>query len=139
MFRSTRILAGATLAGALVLTAAAPAMAEDCFNASRSGQGNVSAGAHSSNWYSVSEFLHVITAGSGITDAQIAHAVEIVKADPRVPANFTVFYNSVHPGELASKMKEALATNGKGIDHSDDYGSPVLNAIIEDLFRSLGS
>lgn len=139
MFRSTRILAGTALAGALVLGAAAPAMAQDCFNASRSGQGDASAAAHSSNWYSVSEFLHIVTAGTPITEAQIAHAVDVISADPRVPANFTVFYNTAHPGELASKIKEALATNGKGVDHSDDYGSPVIPVIIEDLFASLAN
>jgi hypothetical protein len=141
MFRSTRILAGTALAGALVLAAAAPAMAQDCFNASRSGQGNVSAAAHSANWYSVGEFLQVVneTAPLGLTDAQIAHAVDVIKADSRVPANFTVFYNTAHPGELASKMKENLATNGKGIDHSDDYGTPILDIVVGDLFASLSS
>jgi len=50
-----------------------------------------------------------------------------------VPDGFTVFFNWQHVSELATKMREDLATNGKGIDHSDDYETPVFDAIFEDV------
>jgi hypothetical protein len=61
----------------------------------------------------------------------------VIDADPRVPADFTVFYNPQHPGELASGMPAANATDGKGIDHSNDYSTPVFAAIFQDAAIAL--
>jgi hypothetical protein len=127
-------IAGASVAAAS-LVLATPALAYDCFNASRSGQGNTSAAAGSGVWWSVPELLAGL---AGLSDAQIAQVMPVIAADPRVPANFTVYYNPAHPGELASKMTDANATNGKGIDHSDDYSTPVFDAIFQDVQTALG-
>lgn len=130
MRHSVRVATGITAAAVLALASAVPAMAEDCFNASRSAQGDVSAAAHSSVWWSVPEFLAVV---GHFGPDQIAQIMQVVDADPRVPADFTVFFNPQNPGELASGMPAANATDGHGIDHSDDYGTPVLAAIFQDV------
>ncbi len=62
----------------------------------------------------------------------------VVDADPRIPANFTVFYNRAHAGELASRMNSKNAGNGTGIDHSDDHATPVFAAIFQDVATALG-
>jgi len=117
------------------LVLATPALAEDCFNASRSAQGNASAAANSGVWWGVPEILSQL---AGLTDAQIARAMPVINSDPRVPAGFTVFYNPAHPGELAHDMPARLATNHRGIDHSDNYATPVFDAIFEDVAIALG-
>ena len=124
---------GAAVVAASLLTAT-PALADDCFNASRSGQGN-SGAANAGTWWDVPEILAVL---GGLDQAQIAKVMPVVTADPRVPAGFTVFYNPAHPGELAAPMPEKNAANGKGIDHSYDYATPVLAAIFQDVAVALG-
>lgn len=132
MNRTARTLIALTVPVALGVAAAGPASAYDCYNASRSVQG--STGASTSRvWYSVPEFLAFV----GLTQDQIAAAMPVIAGDPRVPAGFTVFFNDAHVAELASKMREDLATNGRGIDHSDDYGTPVFDAIFEDVMSVL--
>jgi len=133
--RIPRLVTTSVLAAAVFGATAAPAFAYDCFNASRSGQGNSAAAANSSNWWSVPEFL----AGPvGLSADQIAAIMPVINADSRIPANFTVFYNEHHVMELAQHMRDELATNGKGIDHSDDYSTPVFAAIAEDVISVLG-
>jgi hypothetical protein len=146
MHRSTRLIAGAALSGALVLAAAAPAMAYDCFNASRSNQGASSAAAHSGNWYSPTEFIAAAAPdilGRQLTSSELAAVSAAIAADPRIPSNFAIFFNTHHPGELAHKLSYALATNGKGIDHSDDVvvdssGTTLIDAVIQDAGAALG-
>jgi hypothetical protein len=128
MNRATRTLAALTVPVVLGVAAAGPASAYDCFNASRSSQGNTAA-ATSKNWYSVPEFLSFV----GLTPDQIDAAMPVIEADPRVPDEFTVFFNWQHVSELAAKMRDDLATNGHGIDHSDDYGTQVFDAIFDDV------
>ena len=128
MNRIARVTVALAVPLALGVAAAAPASAYDCFNTSRSSQGNTGAST-SKNWYSVPEFLTFV----GLTPDQIAAAMPVIEADPRVPDGFTVFFNWQHVSELATKMREDLATNGKGIDHSDDYGTPVFDALFEDV------
>jgi hypothetical protein len=128
MNRATRTLASLSVPLVLGVAAAGPASAYDCFNASRSSQGNTAA-ATSKNWYSVPEFLSFV----GLTQDQIDAAMPVIEADPRVPDEFTVFFNWQHVSELAAKMRDDLATNGHGIDHSDDYGTPVFDAIFDDV------
>ena len=128
MNRIARTLVALTVPLALGVAAAGPASAYDCYNASRSGQGTAGAST-SKNWYSVPEFLSFV----GLTQDQIDAAMPVIEADPRVPDNFTVFFNWQHVSEIAAKMRDDLATNGRGIDHSDDYETPVFDAIFEDV------
>ncbi len=135
MWPIKRTVAVAAVALGVTLSTAATAFAEDCYNASRSSTGNTAAAANSGVWWSVPEVLADL---GGLTPDQIAKVMVVVNADPRVPANFTVFYNPAHPGELASKMNPKNASNGKGIDHSDDAATPVLAAIFQDVAVALG-
>lgn len=118
-----RSLAVAAAAVAAVLGAATPAFAQDCFNASRSDQGNAGA-AHSKSWVTV-------------TVADFAHSPEFPPGtDPDCfvaywsshggPASFTIRSNKTI-GEGSSNPNLA---NGKGIDHIDDaYGQLLGEAI----------
>jgi hypothetical protein len=128
-----KVIAAGVLVGATTLAFATPAFAYDCFNASRSAQGNVGA-ATAGTWWDVPEILSEL---GGLTDDQIAQVMPVVNADSRVPANFTVFYNPAHPDELAAKMNPANATDGRGIDHSDDYETVVFDAIFDDVAIAL--
>lgn len=132
MFGKLAVAGASVAAASLVL--ATPALAYDCFNASRSGQGNTAAAAGAGTWWSVPELLAGL---AGLDSGQIAKVMPVIAADSRVPANFTVFYNPAHPMELAQKMNEANATNGKGIDHSDDYQTAVFDAIFQDVQSAL--
>lgn len=124
-----KTLAAGALAGAILGVAAVPAFANDCYNASRSLQGNTQAATNSPNWWSIPEF---VTAMGCVSSAQeLAAFMTVVNADPAIPTGFTMYFNPTHPHELASGEPLANAVNGTGIDHSDDNG--VLNAIITDL------
>ena len=133
--KTTLKIAAATGLTVLGLATAGPAFAEDCFNASRSGQGNTAAADHAGTWWSVPELLAVL---GGLSPSQIAQVMPVIENDPRIPTGFTVFYNPAHPGELASKVAAARATDGRGIDHSDDYATPVFAAIFGDVASVLG-
>ena len=123
----------AVLTGALSASAGA-AFADDCFNASRSAQGNTSAAAHSSNWWSVGEMLSTVL---GLTPDQVNKVLAVVNNDPRIPQNLTMFITPSNSGqvfELAQNAPLPLMVNGKGIDHSDAYP-----AIWPSLFQDIDS
>jgi hypothetical protein len=128
-----KIIASGVLAGATALAFASPALAYDCYNASRSAQGN-SGAATAGTWWDVPEILAEL---GGLDAGQVAKVMTVVNADSRIPAGFTVFFNPAHPSELAEKMNPQNATDGKGIDHSDDYETAVLDAIFQDAAIAL--
>lgn len=123
-----KVLTAGALAGA-ILGASSPAFANDCYNASRSLQGNTQAAANSPVWWSIPEFVTAI--GCVSDDQQLSALMTVVNADPNIPAGFTMYFNPTSPHELASGEPLANAVNGTGIDHSDDTG--VINALISDL------
>lgn len=129
-----KIVVASTLVAAGTVAFAAPAFADNCFNASRSAQGDTSAATNAGTWWDVPEIL---TELAGLSPAQIETVMPVIEGDPRVPANFTVFYNPAHPGELAASMNPKNATDGTGIDHSEDYSTPVFGAIFEDVASAL--
>ena len=127
-------IVAAAVAGTLA-TSAGAAFADDCFNASRSAQGNVSAGTHSGNWYTVAEMIAAFT---NATPEQTALALQYVADDPNIPANWTMFViptagENVY--ELAQNAPVRLSTNGKGIDHSDAYPN-LFPSLFADLTRA---
>ena len=125
----------AAMTGVLTASAGA-AFADDCFNASRSAQGDVSAAAHSSNWWSVGEML---TAFLGLTPDQVNQVLAVVNADPRIPHNLTMFIMPSQGGqvfELAQNAPPPLMVNGKGIDHSDAYPD-IWPALFQDIATAL--
>ena len=121
----------AVLAGALTASAGA-AFADDCFNASRSTQGNTSAATHSSNWWSIGEMLSTFL---GLAPDQVSQVLAVVNNDPRIPQNLTVFITPSKSGqvfELAHNAPLPLMVNGRGIDHSDDYPA-IWSSLFEDV------
>lgn len=132
MRKTLRLTVVATaLTGALAASAGA-AFADDCFNASRSAQGNISAAANSANWWSVSEMLTVFL---GLSPDQVNQVLAVVNADPRIPQNLTIFITPSQSGqvfELAQNAPLPLMVNGKGIDHSGDYPA-IWSALFEDV------
>lgn len=138
MRKTTRTMFVATAVAGVVAVTGGTAFADDCFNASRSATGNVSAANHSANWYSVAELVQAFI--PGVTADQVQAIVQVVNADPRVPANLTLFLVPSQSGnvfELAQNMPTRLATNGVGIDHSDQYPD-IWNALMQDIGSVLG-
>ena len=91
--------AGAALAGALVVGSGAGAFAHECFNASRSAQGNTSAG--------------------GFITQKQADCILEEYAATGAPSSFTVHVKGANgnDGTLASKNpNQYLKTNHKGVD-----------------------
>jgi hypothetical protein len=124
-----KLLAGTALSAVGVVAGAAPAFAYDCYNASRSTQGSSQAANNSGVWWNVAEAL--VGFGCVSNQAELDAVMVPVEADSRVPANFAIFLNPKHPGELARAMPSEQATNFKGIDHSGENG--VLMAVFEDI------
>jgi hypothetical protein len=125
-------LVAAAVAGT-VASSAGVAFADDCFNASRSTTGNTSAATHSRNWIGIDELIGYFP----LTPQQAATASTIVHADSRIPSDWTLFLVPSKGGniyELAQNAPARLATNGKGIDHSDDLG--YFEAFIGDLIQA---
>ena len=119
---------------AMVVLAAGPAFAHECFNASRSDQGNTAAAAHSKAWAPVS--LHtILTVFIGV-DADVAACVEEHADEFGIPSSF-VFGDKQAQGQGGviaennpNMSAKGLSSNGKGIDHAEDAYGPALGAAI---------
>ena len=128
-----RLAAGAALAGGLVMGSGAAALAHECFNASRSDQGNAMAGSRSQAWFT----LRIADAIAGDVEAGAYSAADgacILAAytETGAPLSFTVHVKGVtgQDGVIGLHNKnEDLYVNGKGIDHFfDAYGWAIFGA-----------
>jgi hypothetical protein len=122
--------------GALVVVvlAAGPAAAHECFVANRSEQGNASVGEHSAAWDLVS--LHtVLTEFIGLP-APLASCVEANAATFGIPNSFVfggkqaVGQDGVIAENNPNFAAKDLAANGQGIDHAEDVYGPAIGAAI---------
>lgn len=129
----TRLGAGFALTAGLVLGSGAGAWAHECYNASRSAQGNAMAGSNSQTWYT----LVVADAIQGDADAgaitqQQADCIKDAYAASGAPASFTIMVKGANgqDGLIAGhNPNKALMTNGKGIDHAfDAYGEEIFGS-----------
>ena len=126
---------GAVAAGAVaVLLVAGPAAAHECFNASRSAQGNASVGAHSAAWQEVS-LDTILTQFIGVPQP-VADCVEAHAADFGLPTSF-VFGDKQAAGQGGviaennpNMTAKGLSSNGTGIDHAEDAYGPAIGAAI---------
>lgn len=114
---------------ALALTAQ-PAMAHECYIASRSWQGNLMAGTHSQAWFLVDlnqEFAAEVSAGQ-LTQAE-ADCLLTTLPSNGVPLQFTLHVKGAvgQDGVLADNNPNTwLVSNGKGVDHFFDvYGAQI--------------
>ena len=133
-----RILTGTAATAGIVVVAAAPAFAHDCYNASRSAQGDASVAAHSAAWQEVT-LETVVTTFLGQTQ-DVANCVVMNADEYGLPQTF-VFGGKQAQGqdtEIASNNpNEALFTDGKGIDHAEDVYGPTLFVAITNCGGSL--
>jgi len=133
--RILRKVPGAVVGGAVaVLLVAGPAAAHECFNASRSAQGNASVAAHSSAWAEVS-LDTILTQFIGVPQS-VANCVEANAAQYGIPSSFVfgdkqaVGQGGVIAENNPNMSAKGLSSNGKGIDHAEDAYGPALNAAI---------
>ena len=124
--------AGAT--AAIVGLTAGPALAHECFVASRSAQGNAAVGAHSAAWQEVS-LDTILTQYIGVP-TNVATCVEANAAQFGIPSTF-VFGDKQAQGQGGviaennpNMVAGRLADNGKGIDHAEDAYGPAIGAAI---------
>ncbi len=128
----------------LALTTYAPALAHDCIIASRSDAGAVAAGTHSKMWYYFGDLnwlfsvIHIFLAPEGgpplqaLTPSQIDWAVSQAKA-AGIPNSLTVFTNDNVGGATGVLLANtpvdgsALTSNGKGVDHVEDYFPTIVS------------
>jgi hypothetical protein len=135
MFKKTLTYAGAGLglAAALVLGTGAAAYAHECYNPSRSDQGNASAGAHSQAWFTlvVSDAIQGDADSGRITQEQ-ADCINAAYAATGAPASFTIMVKGAvgQDGVIAAHNPNGfLATDGKGIDHAfAAYGEQIFGS-----------
>ena len=127
-----RITSASLLSLLILAVGASSAFAHECFNASRSEQGNTGA-QHSENWFNLSlEFVFTVIlpgdTGITLTDEQLAWALDQADA-AGIPSGFvirsdkTLGFNG--KGELTPGF-DRHGHDGRGIDHAvDAYGDQI--------------
>ncbi|WP_353808431.1 hypothetical protein [Agromyces sp. SYSU T00194] len=124
--------AGVGLGAAMVLGSGAAAFAFDCFNDSRSAQGNAKAGEHSQVWFtaSVEDFL---TFELGLGAEEVDCVLE-AWTGAGYPTSVTIMAGGARGsgGVIAGNNPvDAVLSDGHGIDHLEDSYLPVLFPMIE--------
>ncbi len=121
-----RILARSILAGTLIATlGAGTALGHECFIASRSDTGTVTAGTHSRAWVyigSLSELFGLLADETGLpplSDSQLAWAVGEARA-AGMPNEFSIFIGN-HTIAEGTPAMDKHAADGKGVDHLGDW------------------
>jgi hypothetical protein len=120
-----------------LLVPAGTALAHECFNASRSEQGNAGA-ANSQRWLTVhlSEFFG--DPSIGLSEAQQQQALALAQ-ERGIPSSFTIFIgthtigSNPKTGEPTPAFgRNGKAADGKGIDHIfEAYGDELIAIVIE--------
>ena len=126
----TNVGAGVALAAALALGTGAAAYAHECYNPSRSDQGNAKAGANSQAWFTlvVADAIQG-DADSGFITQEQADCVKAAYAGTGAPSSFTLMVKGAvgQDGVIALHNPNlSHATDGKGIDHAfAAYGEEI--------------
>jgi hypothetical protein len=137
MFR--RLTVSAALGLAVLAGSAGLVSAHECYIVSRSDQGNVAAGEHSSQWMSLSGaeifgFIAQEVGGPQLDDQQLVAATAIAEA-AGAPKTLTVFVNHTIAEGTPAMDRNGRATDGKGVDHVFDG---LINVYVEAYFAALG-
>jgi hypothetical protein len=136
-----KLLAGLAISGFGIALAAGPAFAHDCYNTSRSAQGNAQLAAHSPSFMTFNTaamgFLTspppdgpgLCTAGAQFLISELDANAASIGFDPNVVISTRVVQaggidNSPNP------QAQSNLSNGKGIDHLDE--NAALNQFIND-------
>jgi hypothetical protein len=129
----TNVGAGVALAAALALGSGAAAYAHECFNPSRSDQGDSKAGANSQAWFTlvVNDAIQGDVHPEGITQDQ-ADCIKAAYAATGSPSSFTVMVKGAvgQDGVIAAHNPNTeRASDGKGIDHLfPAYGEQIFGS-----------
>jgi hypothetical protein len=133
-----RILARSILAGTLIATlGAGTALGHECFIASRSDTGTVTAGTHSRVWLYIGSlpdlfgFLPDETGLPPLSDSQLAWAVDEARA-AGMPNEFSVFVGNHTIAEGTPAMGKHAA-DGKGVDHLGDWFPAAVGIYLDAL------
>jgi hypothetical protein len=128
-------LAVVSIAAAAAIATPTAALAHECYNASRSAQGNAGA-SNSQRWLTIetAEFFasaHEFLPIPPLTPAQIAEAGSMATAQG-IPSTFTIFIGAKTIGEAAAAYeKNGKSADGKGIDHLfDAYGNQLVAIVL---------
>jgi hypothetical protein len=131
---ASRLGQSIAVAAALGLATATTAAAHECFNASRSAQGNLKAGAHSQTWFTlvVADIIDE-EVEEGLYDAETGECILDAYEEAGGRASFTIKFVGGKDGLLAGGVtNNEIITNGKGIDHLfPAYGEAILGAYAE--------
>jgi hypothetical protein len=133
---SSRFVRSFWLAIALTIVAAGAASAHECFNASRSDQGNLMAGTHASRWVYVGTLAELLSTppepgAPALTPAQYDWALAAARA-AGAPSSFAVFIGNHTIAEGTPAMAKHGA-DGHGIDHFGDWIPILLRIYAEAL------
>lgn len=125
------MIAGLLALAMFALTGGGAALAHECFNTSRSEQGNAGA-AHSPNWETLT--LEDLAADIGLTPAETADFLEQAE-DADIPFSFTIFVGKHTIGENGIGFLDGdKAVDGQGIDwFFRKYGQSLFNIICGDV------
>ena len=119
------------LGAALCLATATTAAAHECYNASRSEQGNLKAGSNSKAWYTlvVADVIAEEVAAGDYDEATGECIVEAYESEG-APASFTIKIIGGKNGLIAGGVTNPeILSNGKGIDHVfAAYGETIMRA-----------
>jgi hypothetical protein len=123
----TPLLRSLGLALTLTLAVSGVASAHDCFNISRSDQGNASVFEHSPNWVSIGTLTELYSTPPdpsipALTPSQVEWAVSAAKA-AGVPESITVFVRHTIGGGTSAEARNG--GDGSGIDYLEAW-FPIL-------------
>jgi hypothetical protein len=135
-----RVARATVLAISLIAVTAGATFAHECYNASRSAQGNAGA-SHSTNWSteSVAELFTIIHLFGipGVDTPLSAEQAEVAfeaALEMGVPAEVTIFTRDLIGANGRAFTEGGKAADGKGIDHFFvSHGQAVVNAYFEGL------
>jgi hypothetical protein len=125
---------------------AGPAFAHECYNTSRSSQGNQSIAAHAPKYATFDEvayyFLTQASDGPGLCDAGASYLIGLVDANATslgLSSDTVVFMNAVQAGGVGHKKDVPavkVLSNGKGVDHLAENAAldAFLRAHMEEAF-----
>jgi hypothetical protein len=132
-----RILRSSGLAFALAVLTAGGVSATDCFNNSRSNQGNLSVSAHSPNWVSIGTLTELYSTPPdpsipALTPSQIEWAVSEALA-AGIPDSITLFIRDVLAEGTPASAR--LGANGRGIDYLSGWFPTLIDIYLRALQR----
>jgi hypothetical protein len=131
MIRKRVFMGAAGITTALALAVAAPATAHECYNASRSSQGNTS-GANGQGLASLTEILTTDVFGLNLCPAGAQHVLTGL-ADAGFRTDILINTKTLMAGGLDGTHPELL-NNGSGIDHLSQAFFDTVDPLIGEGF-----